>query len=392
MYSVCAMATIVPAIHDHMSSTPTAGTTCHHLLFRRARGGIIPTSDGYLELQIPVSHHWYRQSNSQSAGMDMDRPYFRSYIRRYACSPEEIRNALKFSPAGMSGAGEDNLDGNFDDEANYLDSSYESDLITVNESAVRRTEADGATDEVFIPKRCPPEDAKYCFNGGECFADYLTENHTIKFCRCAPNWHGRQCQYYFNPKLYESARIGPEVESMAFTSMLAIVLVGFVIVSGLLYLSRTFCKTRDLRDLIWFDASGSSPDNLTPMQLYPFSRRTTPSSATTASPPLPRLPCPPSDPGTMSTSSGGSSSFDETMPSLHPPPPRGPPPAPSIPAFYRRTSSSSEPMLPQIIQTCRRCSHFGGLPLASSTPAPHPPDSRISTPARRPELSVIEFL
>uniref|UniRef100_A0A7E4W5Z7 EGF-like domain-containing protein n=1 Tax=Panagrellus redivivus TaxID=6233 RepID=A0A7E4W5Z7_PANRE len=290
----------------------------------------------------------------------MDRPYFRSYIRRYACSPEEIRNALKFSPAGMSGAGEDNLDGNFDDEANYLDSSYESDLITVNESAVRRTEADGATDEVFIPKRCPPEDAKYCFNGGECFADYLTENHTIKFCRCAPNWHGRQCQYYFNPKLYESARIGPEVESMAFTSMLAIVLVGFVIVSGLLYLSRT--------------------------------RRTTPSSATTASPPLPRLPCPPSDPGTMSTSSGGSSSFDETMPSLHPPPPRGPPPAPSIPAFYRRTSSSSEPMLPQIIQTCRRCSHFGGLPLASSTPAPHPPDSRISTPARRPELSVIEFL
>jgi hypothetical protein len=197
----------------------------------------------------------------------MDKAYFRSYIRRYACSPQEIRTALRIS-----------LKSSEDDEIDdlLLQNSIEEDL---QNSTTNNSNSDYG-DQVFIAKSCPPKEANtFCRNGGTCFAEYLSDNHVIMFCKCSPGFDGRQCQYTFNPKLYESALVvTPEVESASMGSLITVILVGLVIFSGLVYLSKTFCKDNDIRDYMYSESS-IDPTTMTPVQMYPFSQRSSPSTS-----------------------------------------------------------------------------------------------------------------
>uniref|UniRef100_A0A914PH01 EGF-like domain-containing protein n=1 Tax=Panagrolaimus davidi TaxID=227884 RepID=A0A914PH01_9BILA len=106
------------------------------------------------------------------------------------------------------------------------------------------------------------------------------------FFRCAPGWDGRQCQHTYNPKLYESAQVAPEVENANVGSLITVILVGLIIFSGLVYLSKTFCKAHDLRDYMYSESS-IDPTTMTPVQMYPFSQRSSSSPSTSEHLPTP---------------------------------------------------------------------------------------------------------
>jgi hypothetical protein len=205
----------------------------------------------------------------------MDNAYFRSYIRRYACSPQEIRTALRIS-LKASPPEYDEIEDLLSQETIEEEVQNSTDSITTSS-----TYGDFG-DPIFIAKSCPPESANnYCRNGGTCFAQYHTEEHYILFCKCAPGWDGRQCQHTYNPKLYESAQVAPEVENANVGSLITVILVGLIIFSGLVYLSKTFCKAHDLRDYMYSESS-IDPTTMTPVQMYPFSQRSCSSSPSTS--------------------------------------------------------------------------------------------------------------
>uniref|UniRef100_A0AC34FYQ8 EGF-like domain-containing protein n=1 Tax=Panagrolaimus sp. ES5 TaxID=591445 RepID=A0AC34FYQ8_9BILA len=193
---------------------------------------------------------------------------FLLHKKPYACSPQEIRTALKFSLKSSTSTDYDEIEDILSQEAieeeiqNATDSNYGE-----------------VGDPVFIAKSCPPESANnYCRNGGTCYAEYHTEEHFTLFCKCAPGFDGRHCQYTYNPKIYESAQVAPDVENASVGSLITVILVGLIIFSGLVYLSKTFCKAHDLRDYMYSESS-IDPATMTPVQMYPFSQRSSPSSS-----------------------------------------------------------------------------------------------------------------
>uniref|UniRef100_A0A914PTZ9 EGF-like domain-containing protein n=1 Tax=Panagrolaimus davidi TaxID=227884 RepID=A0A914PTZ9_9BILA len=149
-----------------------------------------------------------------------------------ACSPQEIQTSLRIS-LKTSPSEYDEIEDLLSQE------TIEEEVQNSTDSITSSTYGDFG-DPVSIAQSCPPESANnYCRNGGTCFAQYHTEENYILFCKCAPGWDGRQCQHTYNPKLYETAKVAPEVENVNVGSLITVILVGLIIFSGLVYLSKT---------------------------------------------------------------------------------------------------------------------------------------------------------
>uniref|UniRef100_A0AC35FVW4 EGF-like domain-containing protein n=1 Tax=Panagrolaimus sp. PS1159 TaxID=55785 RepID=A0AC35FVW4_9BILA len=168
----------------------------------------------------------------------------------YACSPQEIQTSLRIS-LKTSPLEYDEIEDLLSQETIEEEVQNSTDFITSS------TYGDFG-DPVFIATSCPPESANsYCRNG----------------------WNGLQCQHTYNPKLYESAIVAPEVENVNVGSLITVILVGLIIFSGLIYLSKTFCKAHDLRDYMYSEST-VDPTTMNPVQMYPFSRRSSSSPST----------------------------------------------------------------------------------------------------------------
>uniref|UniRef100_A0AC35GKK2 EGF-like domain-containing protein n=1 Tax=Panagrolaimus sp. PS1159 TaxID=55785 RepID=A0AC35GKK2_9BILA len=189
----------------------------------------------------------------------------------HACSPQEIQTSLRIS-LKTSPLEYDEIEDLLSQE------TIEEEVQNSTDSITSSTYGDFG-DPVSIAQSCPPESANsYCRNGGTCFAQYDPKESIILFCNCAPGWAGHQCQHTYNPKLYESAKAKPEVENVNVGSLITVILVAFIIFSGLIYFSKTFCKAHDLREYMYSESS-IDPTTMTPVQMYPFSQRSSPSTS-----------------------------------------------------------------------------------------------------------------
>uniref|UniRef100_A0AC34RFR6 EGF-like domain-containing protein n=1 Tax=Panagrolaimus sp. JU765 TaxID=591449 RepID=A0AC34RFR6_9BILA len=164
----------------------------------------------------------------------------------HACTPEEIMNALK-----KSGDNQDQI------------------LQEVSSSQADYSTEFNQEDEEMNATACPTDETFQfrCENGGLCFHDGM-----IPFCHCINGYTGSRCQYYWNNDIHGAAIAAPEVQSAALTTMLTIIIIGLLVAFGLVYFSKTYCKARDLRDYM-YPASVIDEQTLTPVMVYPFTRR-----------------------------------------------------------------------------------------------------------------------
>uniref|UniRef100_A0A915EKT3 EGF-like domain-containing protein n=1 Tax=Ditylenchus dipsaci TaxID=166011 RepID=A0A915EKT3_9BILA len=116
-------------------------------------------------------------------------------------------------------------------------------------------QAEGVPAEVAksSAQACPaPFNDIYCFNGGECMAEFQDDSPTqfLPFCKCALNYHGRRCEYLFNSELYGfSVGHNEVVETAALSTLVTFLLLGFCALSCCLYLYRRYGKQREAESM-----------------------------------------------------------------------------------------------------------------------------------------------
>ncbi|KAH7725877.1 EGF-like domain containing protein [Aphelenchoides avenae] len=112
-------------------------------------------------------------------------------------------------------------------------------------------------------KECPaPFDELYCFNGGQCFAEYLNDDDAdfVPLCKCAPNFHGRRCEFLFNPEIYGFSVSRNELETAALSTLVTLVVLAIFVATCCMYLYRRYGKEREILYMASYGETGRNSD------------------------------------------------------------------------------------------------------------------------------------
>ncbi|KAI1728639.1 serine carboxypeptidase s28 domain-containing protein [Ditylenchus destructor] len=106
--------------------------------------------------------------------------------------------------------------------------------IKPTECPTTTTQISYVNDEYFpqqdFANSCPkPFDKIYCFNGGKCYAGFQeTLNDFLPFCKCAPNYHGRRCEYLFDSEIYGFSVEKHHIEMATLSTFMTFLIFGII--------------------------------------------------------------------------------------------------------------------------------------------------------------------